>query len=328
MDPHFRFTNSLWDKYYRAWLERAQPAPVPRYTSEFHQVFGDVLLSDAFYRFLQAVFNTVPEDRLHHLIRQACQLHRDEESVYRHIQREFGTIKPVLADLTHALPALVRQKQEMTRQTLQVLGDRRQFTGYAEIGSKGRYWRGLAGALKFKGPKYFIDERPQSFSPPDIMERGQIARLGTQLPLDDYAPLPESIADQSLDFVGCYVGLHHMTVARLVPFLASIRRVLRPGGVFIVREHDVRDESLRAIVSLAHTVFNAGLAETWETNTAELRFFEQIPTWTKRLDEAGFDDSGHRVLQDNDPTDNTLLCFVRRADGVISSRTATKAVSA
>ena len=68
------------------------------------------------------MFRTVPEDRLHPLIRQACQLHRDEESVYRHIQREFGGIKPVLADLTHALPSLIRQKQEMTRQTLQVLG--------------------------------------------------------------------------------------------------------------------------------------------------------------------------------------------------------------
>jgi FAD/FMN-containing dehydrogenase len=328
MDPHFRFTNSLWDKYYRAWLERAQPAPEPRYSSEFHQVFGDVHLSDAFYRFLQAVFRTVPEDRLHHLIRLACQLHRDEESVYRHIQREFGGIKPLLADLTHALPSLIRQKQEMTQQTLQVLGKRRDFTGYAEIGSKGRYYRGLAGVLKFKGPRIFIDERPQSFSPPDIMERGQIARLGTQLPLDDYAPLPDAIADQSLDFVGCYVGLHHMTVDRLVPFLASIRRVLRPGGVFIVREHDVRDERLRALVSLAHTVFNAGLAETWETNAAELRLFEPVATWVKRLDEAGFDDSTHRILQDNDPTDNTLLCFVRRADGVVTGRPAAKAVSA
>jgi len=274
------------------------------------------------------VFRTVPEDRLHHLIRQACQLHRDEESVYRHIQREFGSIKPMMADLTHALPSLVKQKQEMTRQTLRVIGERRQFTGYAEIGSKGRYWRGLAGALKFKGPTWFIDERPQTFSPPDIMERGQIARLDKQLPLDDYAPLPEAIADQSLDFVGCYVGLHHMTVERLTGFLASIRRVLRPGGVFIVREHDVHDERLRALVSLAHTVFNAGLAETWETNAAELRFFEPIATWVKRLDEAGFDDSAQRVLQDNDPTDNTLLCFVRRADGVVTSRAATKAVSA
>jgi SAM-dependent methyltransferase len=270
----------------------------------------------------------VPEDRLHHLIRQACQLHRDEESVYRHVQREFGTVKPLLADLTHALPSLIRQKQEMTRQTLQLLGQRRQFTGYAEIGSKGRYYRGLAAALQFKGPTYFIDERPQSFSPPDILERGQIGKLGTQLPLDDYAPLPEVIADQSLDFVGCYVGLHHMALDKLGPFLASVRRVLRPGGVFVVRDHDVRDENLRALVSLAHTVFNAGLAETWETNAAELRLFEPVATWVKRLDEAGFDDSGHRLLQDNDPTDNTLLCFLRRAGGVAGSRMAAKAVSA
>ncbi len=328
MDPHFRFTNSLWDKYYRAWLERAQPAPTARYSSEFHQVFGDVLMSDAFYRFLQAVFRTVPEDRLHHLIREACQLHRDEESVYRHIQREFASIKPLLADFTHALPSLFKQKQEMAQQTLQVIGARRQFTGYAEIGSKGRYFRSLSAALKLKGPTYFIDEKPQTFSPPDILERGRIGKLGTRLPLDDYAPLPDKIGDQSLDFVGCYVGLHHMTADRLTGFLASIRRVLRPGGVFIVREHDVRSEDLRALVSLAHTVFNAGLAETWETNTAELRFFEPVATWIQRLDEAGFDDSAHRVLQDNDPTDNTLLCFVRRADGVVTSRAAAKAVSA
>ena len=31
---------------------------------------------------------------------------------------------------------------------------------------------------------------------------------------------------------------------------------------------------MRALVSLAHTVFNAGLGVTWETNRAELRFFE------------------------------------------------------
>jgi len=328
MDPHFRFTNALWDKYYRAWLERAEPAPAPRYASEFHQVFGDVQLSDAFYRFLQAVFNTVPEDRLHHLIRQACQQHRDEESIYRHVQREFGTIRPLLSDLTHALPALARQKQEMTAQTLRVLGERRQFTGYVEIGSKGRYWRGLSAALKIKGPRYFVDERAPSFSPPEILERGQIARLDKHLPLADYAPLPEAIADASVDFVGCYVGLHHMPVERLGPFLGSIRRVLRPGGVFVVREHDVRTENDRAIVSLAHTVFNAGLAETWETNASELRLFESVATWAKRLDEAGFDDSSQRVLQEHDPTGNTLLCFVRRAGGVIAGRAAAGAVSA
>ena len=328
MDPHFRFTNSLWDKYYRAWLDRAQQPAVARPSSEFHQVFGDVHLSDAFYRFLQAVFHTVPEDRLHHLIREACRLHRDEESVFRHIQREFGSIKPLLADLTYALPALFKQKQEMARQTLQVVGERRQFTGYAEIGSKGRYYRSLAALFRITGPKIFVDEKPQTFSPVDIMERGQVGKLGTHVALDDYAPLPDSIADQSLDFVGCYVGLHHMTLERLGGFLASIRRVLRPGGLFIVRDHDVRDENGRALVSLAHTVFNAGLGETWETNAAELRCFESVDTWVRRLDAAGFDDGGHRVLQDNDPTDNTLLCFLRRGDDVVSARTAAAKVTA
>ena len=36
---------------------------------------------------------------------------RDEESVYRYIQRELGNIKPMLADLTHALPSLFKQKR-------------------------------------------------------------------------------------------------------------------------------------------------------------------------------------------------------------------------
>lgn len=314
VDPNFRFTNVLWDKYYRAWLDRGTPPAAPAPASEFHQVFGDVELSDAFYRFLQNVFRVAPEDRFHHLIGEACRLHADEETVYRHIQRELKSIKPATADLRYALPSLFRQKAEMTRQTLQVLGGRRKFDGYAEIGSKGRYYRGLASALELRGPRYFIDEQPQTFSPVDIMERGQVGRLGVHVPLSDYAPLGPGIADASLDLVTCYVGLHHMTAERLGYFLQSVRRVLRPGGAFIVRDHDVRSDELRVLVSLAHTVFNAGLGESWETNRAELRFFESAKTWVDRLQAQGFDDTGHRVLQDNDPTDNTLFCFVRRLD--------------
>jgi FAD/FMN-containing dehydrogenase len=311
-DPSFRFTNVLWDKYYRAWLDHdVPPTPVDAPT-EFHRVFNDVALSDAFYRFLQNVFRTVPEDRFHHLIRETCALHRDEESVYRTIQQQLKTIKPALADLTYALPSLFKQKAEMTTQTLTVLGARRAFDGYAEIGSKARYFRGLNAALKLSGPRWFIDDKPPTHSPVDLMERGQLRHPGTHVSLGDYTPLPAAMADASLDLVTCYVGLHHMTEAKLTPFLASVARVLRPGGCFIVRDHDVTTEPMRALVSLAHTVFNAGLGDSWETNVGELRFFEPVSTWVARLDAAGFEDSGARVLQANDPTDNTLLCFVRR----------------
>ena len=124
------------------------------------------------------MFRTVPEDRLHHLIREACQLHRDEESVYRHIQREFGGIKPLLADLTHALPSLVRQKQEMTRQTLQLLGERRDVHRLRRDRLQGPLLPRPGVGARIKGPCYFIDEQAPTFSPADIMERGQIARLG------------------------------------------------------------------------------------------------------------------------------------------------------
>jgi FAD/FMN-containing dehydrogenase/SAM-dependent methyltransferase len=314
VDPDFRFTNALWNKYYRAWLDEqagaaAMPAPTP--ATDFHRVFDDVRLSDAFYLFLQNVFRTLPEDRLHHLIRSACALHADEESVYRHIQRELAGIKPFAADLTHALPSLFKQKAEMTRQTLQVLDGRNAFDGYIEIGSKGRYHRGLAKALALRGPLVFVDEKPQSMSPVDVMERGRLGRPGTHLPLNDYAPLPETLPAASFDLVTCYVGLHHMTADTLAPFLRSIQRVLRPGGCFVLRDHDVASDEMRALVSLAHTVFNAGLGETWETNLAELRFFEPAATWVERLQAAGLRDSGHRLLQANDPTANVLFCFVK-----------------
>ena len=137
----------------------------------------------------------------------------------------------------------------------------------------------------------------------DILERGGVAKQGAHVPLQDYEPIAATaIGDGSVDLVTCYVGLHHMNAERLGPFLASVARILRPGGVFIVRDHDVGSDDMRALVSLAHTVFNAGLGETWETNRAELRFFEPADTWVRRLHEAGFDDRGHRLLQDNDPT--------------------------
>jgi FAD/FMN-containing dehydrogenase len=312
LDPDFRFTNALWDKYYRPWLAGPETAMANRNTPEFHQVFRDVPLSDAFYRFLQNVFHTLPEDRFHHLIAQACELHNDEESVYRTIQAQLKTIKPPLADLTYALPALFKQKAEMVAQTLKLLGNRRQFNGYLEIGSKGRYFRPLAATLKLSGPTHFVDERPPGSSPVDLLERGQLAKLRTHHALADYSPLSEGIEPASLDLVTCYIGLHHMTEDQLQPFLASVCRVLRPDGLFILRDHDVTTPEMRALVSLAHTVFNAGLGETWETNRNELRYFDSVQVWVDRLNAAGLADTGHRILQKNDPTCNTLLAFTKQ----------------
>ena len=51
-------------------------------------------------------------------------------------------------------------------------------------------------------------------------------------------------------------GLHHLPPDRLSAFLEQVKRVLRPSGLFIVREHDASPE-LMPMLDLAHSVFNA-----------------------------------------------------------------------
>jgi predicted methyltransferase len=104
-----------------------------------------------------------------------------------------------------------------------------------------------------------------------------------------------------------------MAPEKLAPFLQSIALVLRPGGYFVVRDHDVRDADMDVFVSLAHCVFNAGLGESWATNAAELRHFASVDEWIRRIEAVGFKHTGERLVQRGDPSDNVLMAFQRVA---------------
>jgi SAM-dependent methyltransferase len=198
----------------------------------------------------------------------------------------------------------------MTRQTLEMLDAKREIDGYVEIGTTGRYLSHLRKALRIRGPMILVNDLPPTNSPVDLIERGRLRKLGTWVPLNNYEPLSQTdIPDCSIDLVTCYVGLHHMKPERLDPFLRSIWRILRPGGLFILRDHDVKTPEMHAFVSLAHTVFNAGLGLPWDVNQQELRYFSSVNEWSQRLQSAGFCDTGRRLAQTNDPSDNMLMSF-------------------
>jgi hypothetical protein len=82
--------------------------------------------------------------------------------------------------------------------------------------------------------------------------------------------------------------------------------------LFILRDHDVTSPQMNALVSLAHAVFNAGLGVSWENNAKELRHFAPVDEWVKRLDKVGLRDTGKRLRQAHDPTDNVLMSFVKQ----------------
>jgi len=173
--------------------------------------------------------------------------------------------------------------------------------------------RTLKKHLKLSGNVTLVHDREPGYTLPDIVERGQLFRPGSFVPLNGYAPL--DLPEQSADLVSCFAGLHHMEPEKLEPFLDSIASVLRPGGYFVVRDHDVRDKAMHQFVSLAHCVFNAGLGESWATNESELRFFDSVDEWIRRIEAAGFEHTGERLVQDGDPSDNVLMAFRRVGAG-------------
>lgn len=311
VDPDCRFRNSLWDKYYVPTLSPGEAVtPGERGQSEFRAVFDNDVWRDRFYLFLQNVYGILPEDRFHNLIRAACAEHDTDEATYRYIQEHLHEIRPALAVLRLALPALAKQKREMARQTLLLLGERTTINGYLEIGSKGRYISALSKHLTLGGAMVLQDEAPPTRSPEDIVERGRLGFLGIHLPLEDYTPVPSDVVpEESLDLVTCYIGLHHVVRERLDAYVTSIVRALRPGGRFILRDHDVDSEPMRCFVSLVHTVFNAGLELPWTQDLKEHRAFEPLQFWTAYLKERGLTPCGKPLYQDHDPSNNALMIF-------------------
>jgi FAD/FMN-containing dehydrogenase len=307
LDPNYRLRGALWDKYYAPTL--AEESEKPQTASLFHAVYGSAREADRFYAFLQNIFHLYPEDRFHTLIKQATQQHDNEEAIYRAIQAGLPGISPPLSLLRYALPSLAVQKEEMGRQTAQLLGDK-PLRDYVEIGTTGRYVKALKRHLCLSGRVTLVHDKPPTNSPVDIVERGQLGSIGSYVPLKDYAPI--DLPEKSADLVSCFIGLHHMEKEKLEPFLRSIARIVRPGGYFVVRDHDVRDKAMHDFVSLAHCVFNAGLGESWATNAAELRFFDSVEEWIRRIEAVGFEHTGERIVQEGDPSDNVLMAFRRR----------------
>src|SRR4030095_870697 len=126
--------------------------------SEFKAVFSSTKWSDDFYRFLQVIFHLYPEDKFHYLIASTTKEKNSDEEIYKTVQQNLPKIKPFLSELTLALPALKKQKKEMARQVLQLLGNKKQINGYLEIGSTGRYISELRKHISLSGEIFLTND--------------------------------------------------------------------------------------------------------------------------------------------------------------------------
>jgi len=286
-------------------------APDP---GNFRAIYLDDPRRLAFRDFLVNVYHLYPETEFHELILRCSREYHSDAEIYTAIQKALPSIKPFLADLFYSLPALFKQKDEISRETLELLtqgtAPRKSIAGYLEIGTTGRYISELKHHVSVSGDIVLLHSTAPTYSPVDIAERGGVQKLGRYIALENYREIPEAdLPSNSLDVVANYIGFHHSPLEKLDGFVRSIARVLKPGGSLILRDHDVTDERMNSIVALAHDVFNAGLLAPWSVNHAELRNFRSLEDWIMYLEARGLRFQGRKILQPGDPTQNTLMEF-------------------
>lgn len=290
---------------------KAPGAWAEEHGTNFKSVYLDTAERDRFYLFLQNVFRLYPEDRFHQRIFELTREKAGDREIYEALLIELPRIRPFLAELRYDVPALHKQKVEMSAQTMVHLGPGAAANGYLELGSYGRYHSELKRHARLRGPIYFFDDRTPSYSPTDIAERRSVMKTGMYVPMGDYDPVPASVPDASVDLILNMIGFHHTPSEKLAPFVASLKRILRPGGRMIVRDHDTDTKKQNVLTALAHDVFNAGILLTWEENARQVRLFRSQRDWTAYLAAAGFKRSEKVLAQDNDPTQNLLAQYIK-----------------
>lgn len=278
----------------------------------FFYIYSNLLLKNKFYNFLRNVFHLYPEDQFHLLIEKTTLQEKNDQNIYVKIQENLSSIKPLLSELSYALPALKKQKQEMMKQTVSLLNRNRKYNGYLEIGSNGRYYDLLEENIDITGNIFFMSDVEPGYSPLDLVDRGQITNPAQFLSLNSYQPqFEQKISMQSVDLITVYIGFHHCPLELRDNFFRAISNCLRTGGKLILRDHDVRDEDLHKIVCLAHDVFNAGTGISWSNNQNELRHFYTLDFIVEQLNSVGLHFDNTKLYQDGDPTINTLMSFTK-----------------
>jgi 2-polyprenyl-3-methyl-5-hydroxy-6-metoxy-1,4-benzoquinol methylase len=81
----------------------------------------------------------------------------------------------------------------------------------------------------------------------------------TFTPVKESTPLP--FPDNTFDVVTIMMVIHHIKTPQLRSFMIDINRVVKPGGIVVIVEHDVRCALDAMIIDIEHTIYEVSSAD-------------------------------------------------------------------
>lgn len=312
VDPDGIFTSGFCEKYI------AKPENKPNY-------FKIIMASDQskmkFAGFLKNVLQRIDTDAFYTLLEDILKYNDSHEEIYRELLARMPEIAPnPLTDFHHILGSLSTIKADLGAQAVELLGsDVKKIDGLVEIGYPGRFIKGFKDHFKVTGKVVAVHEGEAIT---DFIQAGLPKPYDQFEKLDYKTPSLANLDDNSADVITCYVGLHHFLKGeKLDAFLKDVRRVLRPGGRFLLVDHDVADKESLAMAHMAHMVFNAVNGVSVEEEMSEVRDFHSMSHWKQALQKHDLaysvaEGPDVAMIRDGDPSLNRMVCFVNNKPGL------------
>jgi len=302
VDPESLFVSGFYKDYL---LAEAKPSLFRRV---FDRVDGQ---REQIRAFLHNVFMQLKEEEFFNLVDSILEnIDLSDDEIYEELFKKINTAKPnKFLAIKALLKSLYALKGDLGDQVATLIQAKAPIRGYVEIGYNARLVRPLKKRFVLEGPIYVVNDQ-ESLS--DYVEAGGTRPYERFVPIDDYAPISEaSIPSSSVDLVACYIGLHHVPPEKLDPFIASIKRILRPGGSFILMDHNAHTEDLKNLVDVVHSIFNVATGVSPQENQKEVRHFQSLNYWIDLLENHGL--ITHKdippLIRRGDSTLNSLIRF-------------------
>lgn len=319
------------------------PSGLPESTSNFRRVFqtSDEMKGE-FVKFLKTIFYQLDEKKVLPLMEQLLNdPHKSDEEIYKELLQRINEVKKKVPILSQIWSLLVLKKGLGPQISELMQGfNKEKFHDYMEIYDR-RYVNTIRKIAKLPlDGKVIAVCNTETVGFADCIQAGALLSsfpYKTHVPLNDddckdpflepkktQKAIGAEVQDNSLDLIGCLGGLHHIPKERVKTFTQSMHSKLRPGGVILLREHNVTDNEgtgsaklskaqLKAIAAVVHTFVNASEGASWEIEGNEIREFKSLTDWTQFMGEHGFVAVSKKfhVLKD-DPTENAMFAFVKQ----------------
>lgn len=220
--------------------------------NHFKVIMQDKDTFNQFSGFLKVVLKRLDADNFYDLLKDILEYKDTHEEIYRELCQRLPEIMPgTISDIRNQLQSLSEIQHDLAEQAQAILPkDLKEINGMVEIGYPGRFVNGFKQLYQVKGNIVAMKETNPGMM--DYLQSGFPASY-KQFELLDYSnPSLAKLPDSSADVITCYVGLHHFPDDTVDDFLKDVARVLKPGGHFLLVDHDCNNDLTLSMAHMAH----------------------------------------------------------------------------